>query len=317
MKAAVVETFDRPPRYRDFDEPVAQEGEVIVTVRAAALSQLARAQAAGKHYSSPTPPFVPGTDGVGCLPDGQRVYFAFPRLPMGCMAERVPVLSAHTVLLPADVGDVTAAAIANPAMSSWAALVERAGFQPGESVMVNGAAGTSGRIAIQIARHLGAKHVIATARNPAVEAELRALGADRFIALDQPREALVEKFRESVNEGVDVVLDYLWGTSAEAFLASAGVHGGGKTARRIRFVNIGSLGGTTLTLPAASLRSSGVELVGSGLGSVPMPALIRSVAGLMQVCNAAGLRIDTEVVALADVEGAWARETSSRLVFTL
>jgi NADPH:quinone reductase-like Zn-dependent oxidoreductase len=158
--------------------------------------------------------------------------------------------------------------------------------------------------------------VIATARNPAVERELRALGADFFIAVDQPRDVLIEKFREAIAEGVDVVLDYLWGTSAEALLASAGAHAADKAAHRLRFINIGSLSGQTLTLPAGSLRSSGVEMLGSGLGSLSVEALVRSVGALMQVCNAVGLKIDAEAVPLHGVEAAWSRATSSRLVFT-
>ncbi len=317
MKAAVVETFDHPPRYRDFEEPVAQAGEVIVAVRAAALTQLARTQAAGKHYSSGRPPFVPGADGVGRLSDGQRVYFAFPRPPVGAMAERVAVKSAYVVALPPEVDDITAAAIANPAMSSWAALTERVAFKPGESVLVNGANGASGRLAIQVAKWLGAKRVVATGRNPAVEAELRALGADLFVSLSQSRESLIEQFRAVIADGVDVVLDYLWGAPAEAFMAAAIGYGSAEAAPRIRFVNIGSLSGASLALPAGAVRSSGIEIVGSGLGSLATEALMRSVSALMRVVDNAQLRIAAEAVPLTDVASAWSSDTSARIVLTL
>jgi NADPH:quinone reductase-like Zn-dependent oxidoreductase len=314
MKAAVVQSFPNPPAYLDYPEPIAQADEVIVDVRAAALSQLVRMQAAGKHYTSGTPPFVPGVDGVGLLADGRRVYFAFPPKPVGAMAERVAVKSAYTVVLPDDVDDITAAAIANPGMSSWAALSERVAFKRGEAVLVNGANGASGRLAIQIAKHLGASRIVATGRNPASAAELLALGADVFVALTQSTESLVESFREEIESGIDVVLDYLWGPSAEAFLAAATGHGAGEAARRIRFVNIGSLGGTSINLPAAALRSSGVEMVGSGLGSVSNIALIRSIVALMQAVGAAQLKIDAVAMPLRDVETAWSREGSERIV---
>lgn len=317
MKAAVVEAFDRPPRYRDFDEPVAQAGEVIVTVKAAALSQLVRAQASGKHYSSGRPPFVPGADGVGLLADGRRVYFAFPRGPVGAMAERVAVQAACTVPLPDTVDDLTAAAIANPGMSSWAALIERAAFRAGEAVLINGANGASGRLAIRIARHLGAGRVIATGRNPASEAELRALGADAFVLLTQPAEALVAAFRSEIARGVDVVLDYLWGPSAEAFFAAATGHGSGEAAPRIRFVNIGSLGGASIALNAAALRSSGIELLGSGLGSVSNAGLVRTIGNVMQAIGPAELRIAVAARPLTAVEEAWSADSSARIVFTL
>jgi NADPH:quinone reductase-like Zn-dependent oxidoreductase len=317
MKAAVIKSFPNPPVYEDFPEPTAQSDEVIVAVRAAALSQLVRMQAAGKHYTSGTPPFVPGVDGVGLLPDGRRVYFAFPRQPNGAMAERVAVPSAYTVVLPDSVDDITAAAIANPGMSSWAALTERAGFKRGEAVLINGANGASGRLAIQIAKHLGAGRIVVTGRNPASAAELLALGADVFVTLTQTRESLVSSFREEIAAGIDVVLDYLWGPASEAFLVAATGHGAGEAARRIRFVNIGSLGGTSIDLPAAALRSSGVEMLGSGLGSVSNLALIRSIAALMQAIEPAQLKIDAQSLPLRDVQSAWTGDGGARIVFTV
>lgn len=317
MKAAVVTSFEQSPRYGDFEEPLAQADEVMVSTRAAALSQLVRAQAAGKHYSSGKPPMVPGADGVGVLDNGKRVYFAFPRGPVGAMAERVAVRAANIVELPDAVDDITAAAIANPGMSSWASLIERAGFQRGETVLINGANGASGRLAIQIAKHLGASRVIATGRNPNCAEELRALGADNFIALQQDSTALTARFREEIARGVDVVLDYLWGPSAEAFLNSATGHGSSEAAPRIRFVNIGSLGGTASSINASTLRSSGLELLGSGLGSLSHAALIRSINSLMQVINSAGLKIDAQAQSLVDVEHVWSEASSARVVFTV
>ena len=312
MKAAVVEAFDCPPRYRDFPEPLPRAHEIIVSVRAAALSQFVRAQAAGRHYTSGTPPFVPGVDGVGHLAEGGRVYFAFPPGSVGAMAERVAVSTAHTVALPDDIDDITAAAIANPAMSSWAALCERVQFARGESVLINGANGASGRLAIQIAKYLGAARVIASGRNPACADELRALGADVFVSLGQSPGALAEQFRDEIARGIDVVLDYLWGPSAEAFFSAAGAVG-----RPIRFANIGSLGGASVALSAAALRSSGLEIVGSGLGSLPIEALVRSVANILPLVKTIGLKIEASAVALEQVETAWLNDTGTRIVFKL
>lgn len=317
MKAAVVSRFEQPPRYGDYDQPIVREGEVLVHVHAAALSQLVRAQAAGKHYSSGKPPLVPGADGVGRLEDGQRVYFAFPRAPVGAMAQCVAVKTDQVIALPDEVDDITAAAIANPGMSSWAALTERAKFKPGEAVLINGAAGISGRLAIQIARHLGAGRIIATARKPELEAELRSLGADSFVCLKQAPEQLVENFHAEIAHGIDVVLDYLWGPPAEAFLTAASSHGSGVAARRIRYVNIGSLAGANLALNASVLRSSGLELLGSGLGSVSNAKLVQCVAALMHAITPAGLRIDARAVPLTEVESVWSRDADARMVFTL
>jgi len=315
VKAAVVTSHDRPPSYRDFDEPVAEAGEVIVSVRAAALSQLVRAQAAGTHYASPKPPFVPGADGVGQLADGSRVYFAFPR--PGAMAERVAVKAAYTVALPDDIDDVAAAALANPAMSSWAALSERALLKPGETVLINGATGASGKLAIRIAKHLGAGRVVATGRNGKSEAELLALGADAYVPLEEGSQTLIDRFRHEIARGVDVVLDYLWGASAEAFLAAATSHGTGDAARRLRYVNIGALSGATIAVPAAALRSRAVELMGSGLGGVSSAALLKSIAGALRASQSAGLRVEARAVPLTQVETAWGEAGAERTVFTM
>jgi len=317
MKAAVVDSYDRPPRYGEVDEPVAREHDLAVTVRAAALSQLVRLQAAGRHYTKATLPFVPGADGVGELDDGRRVYFLFPRPPVGAMAERVVVDRHNVVEIPDDIGDVIAAAMANPGMSSLAALRERAGFVPGEAVLINGAAGVSGRLAIQIARYLGAGRVVATARKRAVEDELRALGADAFVALDGDTETLVARLRDEMAAGVDVVLDYLSGSSAEAILAACSSRLAGPSTRGLRVVNIGSLGGPTITVPVATLRSARVEIMGSGIGSVTTPTLVQIVGEVLRLASTAGLRVDTRSFPLADVEAAWTADGASRTVFTI
>ncbi|HTZ02326.1 MAG TPA: zinc-binding alcohol dehydrogenase family protein, partial [Xanthobacteraceae bacterium] len=158
MKAAIVKKAGEPPVYAEFEEPQAADGEALIEVAAAPLTHVTKARASGTHYSATAAyPFVAGLDGVGRRPDGRRVYFIMPRAPFGSMAARTAVDASHCVPLPDAVDDVTAAAIAIPAMSSWAALQERAKFKPGETVLVNGATGTSGRLAVRVARHLGAR----------------------------------------------------------------------------------------------------------------------------------------------------------------
>lgn len=317
MKAAVVHDFNAPPRYDDFPAPETQAGETLVHVRAAALSQLVKAQASGRHYSSgKTLPLVPGVDGVGLLPDGRRVFFAFPRKLFGSMAEFSVVAVENCVEVPDDVDDVTAAAIGNPGMSSWAALLDRAKFVPGENVLINGATGASGRLAIQIAKHLGAAKVIVTGRNAQSVRGLDALGADIMIALDAPADELTESFREALHtHKVNVVLDYLWGPSAACLLQAASGHGNIAGEPRIRYVQIGSLTGNEISLPGSLLRSSGLELMGSGLGSVSNAGLVQAVGGVLRAISSAKLSIATEAVALADVESAWVRQDPARLVF--
>ena len=173
MKAGIIRAAGTTPVYGDFNSPVASEGKEIVTVRASALSPLSKSRSSGSHYSSTGEfPSVAGVDGIGCIADGQRIYFALPEAPYGAFAEMCLVRPDHCIPVPDSLDDITAAAIANPGMSAWGALVERAALQPGETVLVNGATGIAGRFAVQLAKYLGAGKVIATGRN---ESELREL----------------------------------------------------------------------------------------------------------------------------------------------
>jgi NADPH:quinone reductase-like Zn-dependent oxidoreductase len=317
MKAAIVSQAGQTPVYGDFSEPQPAQGESRVTVTAAAISQVVKSRASGKHYSSSGQfPFVAGIDGVGRLDDGRRVYFVLPQAPHGSMAERTVVDSTRCIALPDKLDDVTAAAIANPGMSSWAAYIERARLKAGETVLVNGATGTSGRLAVQIARHLGARKVIATARNASALKSVAALGADVTIPLVGDEAKLERALQQQFAEGVDVVIDYLWGRSAELLLTA------GAKARRdavpIRFVQIGSMSGSDITLPGAVLRSSAIELMGSGIGSVSLDALVEAIRALLHATVPAGLRIATAPVPLQDVERAWPDDDSTRrTVFTV
>lgn len=313
MKAAVVTAVGQSPVFAEFDNPGATEGHHLIDVSASALSVVARSKASGKHYSSTsTFPFVAGIDGTGQLKNGQRVYFFAPRAPFGALAERTLVPVAQCVPLPAALDDVTAAAIAIPGLSSWAALTERAQIEPGETVLVNGATGTSGRLAVQIAKHLGAGRVIVTGRNAAV---LETLGADLAIPLQQNEDDLVRAFEPVFAQGVDIVLDYLWGASARALLIAAAK--ATAETQPVRFVQIGSISGGEIALPSAVLRAAPIALLGSGIGSVRLAHLLDAAQGVFEAVAPAGLRIETQAVPLAAIGEHWANERSdARLVFT-
>ena len=216
MKAAVVKAAGEHPVYADFDSPIPLAGHHVVDVTASALSHVTRSRASGSHYSSTGAfPFIAGLDGTGRCEDGQRVYFVWPQAPFGAMAEQCLVPEANCVALPDTIDDITAAAIAIPGMSSWAALVERAKFVAGETVLINGATGTSGRLAVQIAKHLGAGKIVATGRNAVALASLKQAGADVTISLEQDADSLSRAFESQFREGVDVVLDYVYATCRE------------------------------------------------------------------------------------------------------
>ena len=323
MKAALVTAPGKTPTYADFDKPVVKDAEDIITMRAAALSNLTRSRASGAHYSSTGIfPAIVGTDGVGVTQDGQRVYFAMPEAPYGSFAELCPINSRRCVDIPDSVDDITAAAIANPGMSAWGGLVERAHLVAGETVLVNGATSTAGRIAVQIARHLGAAKIIATGRNERELEELKQLGADEVIsfALDTEHASGVAEFEEALKpvfaSGIDVVIDYLWGESAKTIIAALS-----KTVEdhEVRFVHVGSASGSmNIELPGAALRSAAITLMGSGIGSVSRKGLIQSIRKVFEAAGPANLKIATQVVPLSRVESTWEQATGKpRVVFTI
>src|ERR1700678_4337429 len=318
MKAAIVVEAGKTPIYGDFKEPVPADGELQVTVSAAALSTVVKSRASGAHYSSSGQlPFVVGIDGVGRLDDGRRVYFALPEAPFGSMSQKTVIRPSQCVFLPDELDDVTAAAIANPGMSAWAALEERAKLTTGETVLVNGATGTAGRLAVQIAKYMGAGKVVATGRNAEALKALAALGADVTIPLgdggDADEEALEGQF---AGDGIDIVLDYLWGKSAERIVIAGAK--AGKDAVPIRFVHIGSVSAPDITLPSAALRSSAIMLMGSGIGSIPLDRMVKSIGELMHAALPGGFKIATKTCPLCEVEQVWATAGSMpRIVFQI
>jgi NADPH:quinone reductase-like Zn-dependent oxidoreductase len=319
VKAAVVYEAGKAPVFAEFETPVAQAGEALIVVKAAALTQFTKSRASGAHYSADAVlPLIAGSDGVGVTPDGRRVYFILPQAPFGAMAEVTRVRSAFCLPVPDGLDNVTAAALANPGMSAWAALVYRAQIKPGDTVLINGATGTAGRLAVQLARHLGAGKVIATARDATALESVKALGADVLLPfqLDGGDEAGAARFGAALEaqfkEGIDVVVDYLWGKSAEAIIVA--IAKAVDDARPVRFVQVGSSSGGEITLPGAALRSSAIVLMGSGIKSVPLPDLLAAVGHVFAVAVSANLKIATRVLPLADVQTAWSGDGGKRRI---
>ncbi len=320
MRAAVVRAFGAPPSWSDFPEPAPEPGERVVAVSAAAVNPLVLTRASGAHYSAGTQlPFVAGVDGVGRSAEGDRVYFRVGRPPYGSLAERVPVPASRTLPVPAGVSDVTAAASAIPGVSSWIPLTRLAPVRTGEAVLINGATGSAGRMAVQIARHLGVDSVIATGRDPAKLHELNSLGASEVVPLGEPWDAFRSRVRELVQEvRVGVVIDYLWGPSAEAILAALGGPAAPRGSARVRYVSVGAITAEAVALPSAVLRSSGVEILGSGIGASPDAEIVEGTREFFAALEQRKFRVDAEEQPMPSVERNWGRTGGERrLVFTL
>ncbi|HEY3928120.1 MAG TPA: zinc-binding alcohol dehydrogenase family protein [Candidatus Koribacter sp.] len=315
MKAAVLQSLGQPPRYEDFPDPVPAESEVLVDVSGASLKPVDRQLAAGSHYASPRQlPAICGLDGVGRLPSGERIYFGGVRPPLGGMAQRTAVRKAFAFPIPSELNDEQAAALPNPGVSAWLSLTYRAKLQAGENVLILGATGVTGQLALQVAKLLGAGRIVAAGRNPEVLLKLRELGADATLSLDVDEDELRQSFLgESRNGRFQVVLDYLWGHPAEVFLETL-IHKEFATIEReIRFLQIGESAGPVISLPAAVLRSAAVTILGTA-GVPPHEILLTALRDVLQHGASGKLRVATERVPLSEVESAWNRESPGRRV---
>lgn len=306
MKAAVVSSFDIAPRYAEFPAPTpARDDDMVIDVIAAGLHPRVRSQANGSHYTSTGElPLVPGIDGVGRGGDGLLRYFVLPDTRMGAMAEQTVIDTRRSVILPGDADPITVAAAMNPAMSSWVALRQRVAFQAGQNVLVLGATGNAGQMAVQIAKRLGANQVIAAGRNAGRLAGLPALGATATVLLDADTDHVAHRLGQAAAD-VDVVIDYLWGQPTAAAMAAL-ITGRADRGQSLTWIQIGSVAGPHAAIPSAALRAARLQIVGSGQGSVSTREILAELPALAQEITAGRFEIDARPASLADVEQAWA-----------
>ncbi len=323
MKAAIVYQKGEMPQYADFPEPMVEnDDQVLITVKAAAIKHIDKSKASGKHYSSSAAnqtAKIIGSDGVGILQDGTRI-FAFSE--NGMIAEKALINKNTIIKLPDGIDESIAAAIPNAVAGSAMALRFRACMQKGETVLINGATGFTGRVAIQVAKFYGAKKIIVTGRNEKSLQSLLALGADEIISTQQTDEAFIAHIKNIHNTTpIDIILDYLWGYTAELILAS--LKGEGSFTHKTRFVSIGAITGDTIQLSAANMRSVDLHLTGSGLGSWTkdeMKILFSEIIPEMfQLAVDNKLKVETINVRLKDIETVWNIDVQNgkRIVVTI
>ena len=300
MRAAILHAHGTAPAPGEFADPADEPGCVVVDVAAAGLHHLDLHKASGTFYTGPPPlPCVVGTDGVGRLADGRRVYFDSTVSPYGSMAERA-LVPADALLDVADgVDDHVAAALGNTGLAAWLALSWRAGLQPGETVLVLGATGAVGSIAVQVAKLLGAGRVVAADLAQERLSGLGERGADAVVELDGPGE-LDAALRDAAGGHVDVTIDMLWGEPALAAMKAAG--------RGARHVEVGNLAGAELTLPAPLIRSISLDVRGFSVAHPPIDMRREAYLRLTEHAARGDVVVDVDRVALADVAGAWERQ---------
>ncbi|MEP6929263.1 MAG: zinc-binding alcohol dehydrogenase family protein [Flavobacterium sp.] len=322
MKAAVIYKNGELPQYTDFPDPIIEnENHVLMSVKASAVKNLDKNIASGKHYSADdkSAAKVVGGDGVGLLEDGTRVYALGVT---GMIAEKAIVDKNKMVKIPEGLDDCTASALPNAVAGSAMALRFRANIQKGETVLINGATGVTGKIAIQLAKHYGAKRIIVTGRNQETLKSLLNLGADEYIVLIQPEEDFITQVKQiHTNTPIDIIIDYLWGHSAELILKS--LKGEGSFTYKTRFISVGSLSGDTIRLSSEVLRSVDLQLSGSGLGSWTKQEMIQLVKEILpemfELAVSQKLIIETVSINIKDIEKVWDMNIpdGKRLVITI
>jgi NADPH:quinone reductase-like Zn-dependent oxidoreductase len=198
----------------------------------------------------------------------------------------------------------------NPAMSSWVALRRRITFTAGQKVLILGATGSSGQLAVQVAKLFGASQIIAAGRDAEKLEALRRLGATDVVSLGGDELG-------KVAADVDVVIDYLWGKPATAAMIAV-VTDRTDRGKPLSWVQIGSITGATAEIPSAALRACRMQIVGSGQGSVDTRDILAELPLIAAAITEGSLSVDAEAVPLADVEQAWGRALGSerRIVIT-
>jgi NADPH:quinone reductase-like Zn-dependent oxidoreductase len=303
MRAAVIERFGEPPVLRDRNEPHV-DGANVIEVTAAPLNPVDLSLATGKFYAGTPPlPYVPGGEGIGHPRSGvpaQRVYFrAAP--PNGALAERA-VANGQTVPLPEQVSDGVAAALGTPGIAAYLAMTRRAQLQPGETVLVLGASGVLGSIAVQVAKLLGAGRVIAAGRDDRSLARAKELGADATVDLKQ-LEGLTDRIREASHGPLPVVIDPIWGAPGVAAFEAMSPNG--------RFVQLGQSAGAEAPVKSSTLRGRYLSILGYGSFLVPWEEQVVAYRRLVDYAAAGKIKVEVEVLPLDAVADAWKRQATS------
>jgi NADPH:quinone reductase-like Zn-dependent oxidoreductase len=302
MRAAVLHEYGTPI-YGEFSEPTAGGGRAVVKVLAAGVNPLDIGVAAGAFPAMRPPlPSVAGVEGVG-LEGGRRVYFSNAVPPFGSMAEFSLVDPQAMFDVPDQIDDASAVAVGISGLAAWLALSWRARLQPGEHVLVLGASGALGMIAVQVARLLGAGRVVAAARSEQGLARAKALGADATVPLDQGDQDVTADIQRAADGRLDIIVDPLWGAPALAALQAA--------TRAGRLIQIGSSAGGELPLDPGFMRGRQLSILGFASSSVPRTARAEAYALMCRHVIDGSLQVATETVPLSDVEEAWRRQKSS------
>jgi NADPH:quinone reductase-like Zn-dependent oxidoreductase len=303
MRAAVLHAHGGVPEVEDFRDPEPEPGTEVLDVLAAGVNPIDVRIASGafplERYE---PPYVAGKEGIGRRGDGSLVYFDYSRKPFGAFAERTLIDAGSGYPVPDGLDPALAVCLGVSGLAAWLSLEWRGRLAPGETVLVLGASGVVGQIALQAAKLLGAGQVVAAGRDEAALERARSLGADAIVRLvgDDVAGALRSA---SGGDGYDLVIDPLWGEPARAAISALKPFG--------RAVNLGQSAGAEATLPSAAIRSTPIDLLGYTNYTAGEERKAAAYERMAREAVAGRLRVEIERLGLDDVPSAWERQGSS------
>ena len=292
MRAAVIRRSGATPALDQFADPQPGQGLAVGTLVAAALNPLDIALVNDQiPFRRLQPPYIAGYEAVVQLGDGTRWYVGGPPAPYGTLAELVPVPDSAGFPVPAGVDPGLAAALGVAGLAGWVALDYRGHLQPGETVLVLGAAGTAGQLAVQSARILGAGRVVGAARGHAVDR-----GADAVVDLADDQ-AVDAGLAAAAPGGYDVIVDFLWGGLAPYAMNHANVGA--------RYIQVGSSAGPTSSISAPVVRNKLLTLVGQGIAAAPAEVRRSAYARMMRHAIDGEIALDIDQTRLDDISQTW------------
>jgi NADPH2:quinone reductase len=300
MKAAVIRDIGALPEVGSAAEP---DGDVIEVV-AAPINPIDLAVSRGVLATgTPDLPYVPGCEAVGRTTDGRLVWVfggSFGRTRNGGMGERASIGDADAIEVPPGADPAVAAGLGIAGLAGWLPFAWRAPLRGGEDVLVLGATGSVGLVAVQTAKLLGARRVVAAGRSAEGLARATSLGADAAVLLEEAGD-LVAAFKDAFGgDGPSYVFDPLWGAPAAAAVQAA--------VPRATIVNLGQSAGATSELVSAAVRFKSLSILGHTNYAVPADELAEHYRRLVGHVAAGDITFDVERIPLDDVGSAWRRQ---------
>ncbi|MGA7721140.1 MAG: zinc-binding alcohol dehydrogenase family protein [Ignavibacteriaceae bacterium] len=316
MKAAVLNQLGSSPVYENVPDPIPKNDEqILISVEAVALKNFDKLRAEeGNYISYSELPVIVGSDGVGILEDGTRIY---AQGITGMMAKKALITKNRYTILPDGIDIAVAAALPNAAIGSAMALQSRGKFKSGNVVMINGATGVTGQMAVQLAKHYGASKIIATGRNEKLLQKLKTLGADEIISLKQDGPSIIQQIKEiHKHSPIDIVIDYLWGEPIELIIQSIRVEGINLSPHKVKVVTVGEMAGHNIALNSGDLRSADIELLGSGSGTF-LPKELKEFSTkilpeMFALAATGKLKIEIQKEKLENIETVWNNEVDGK-----